>query len=157
MAPHSSTLAWKSPWTEEPGRLQSMGLQRFGHNWATSLYFFSFSSPVWMEGSTSKFPWRVVKYPSWWEPAAYHLPDPYSPVPFPWRCVQGQGSCVQVKSQLQRSPQRRRNIRCWKEQTANGSEPRARGRKQIHNLRKRDSFWKGRWKPHLLGRLEASR
>ena len=37
MAPHSSTLAWKIPWTEEPGRLQSMGLQRVGHNWATSL------------------------------------------------------------------------------------------------------------------------
>ena len=32
MATHSSTLAWKIPWTEEPGRLQSMGLQRFGHN-----------------------------------------------------------------------------------------------------------------------------
>ena len=32
MAPHSSTLAWKILWMEEPGRLQSMGLQRFGHN-----------------------------------------------------------------------------------------------------------------------------
>ena len=31
MATHSSTLAWKMPWTEEPGRLQSMGLQRVGH------------------------------------------------------------------------------------------------------------------------------
>ena len=31
MATHSSTLAWKIPWTEEPGRLQSMGLQRLGH------------------------------------------------------------------------------------------------------------------------------
>ena len=37
MAPHSSTLAWKIPWTEEPGRLQSMGSLRVGHNWATSL------------------------------------------------------------------------------------------------------------------------
>ena len=37
MAPHSSILAWKIPWTEEPGRLQSMGSQRVGHNWATSL------------------------------------------------------------------------------------------------------------------------
>ena len=35
MATRSSTLAWKIPWTEEPGRLQSMGLQRVGHNWAT--------------------------------------------------------------------------------------------------------------------------
>ena len=32
MAIHSSTIAWKMPWTEEPGRLQSMGSQRVGHN-----------------------------------------------------------------------------------------------------------------------------
>ena len=32
MAAHSSTLAWKIPWMEEPGRLQSMGLQRVGHD-----------------------------------------------------------------------------------------------------------------------------
>ena len=37
MAPRSSTLAWKIPWTEEPGRLQSMGLLGVGHNLATSL------------------------------------------------------------------------------------------------------------------------
>ena len=32
MAIHASTIAWKIPWTEEPGRLQSMGLQRVGHD-----------------------------------------------------------------------------------------------------------------------------
>ena len=32
MAIHSSTIAWKMPWTEEPGRLQSMGSQRVGHD-----------------------------------------------------------------------------------------------------------------------------
>ena len=37
MAPHSSTLAWKILWTEEPGRLQSMGSLRVGHDRATSL------------------------------------------------------------------------------------------------------------------------
>ena len=37
MATHSSILAWKIPWTEEHGRLQSMGSQRVGHDWATSL------------------------------------------------------------------------------------------------------------------------
>jgi len=42
MAPHSSTLAWKVPWTEEPGRLQSMGSLRVGHDWATSLSLFTF-------------------------------------------------------------------------------------------------------------------
>ena len=36
MATHSSILAWRIPWTEEPGRLQSMGLQRFRPNWATN-------------------------------------------------------------------------------------------------------------------------
>ena len=36
--PHSSTLAWQIPWAEEPGRLQSMGSQRVGHDWATSLH-----------------------------------------------------------------------------------------------------------------------
>ena len=42
MAPHSSTLAWKIPWMEEPGRLQSMGQRRVRHNWATSLSLFTF-------------------------------------------------------------------------------------------------------------------
>ena len=37
MAPHSCTLAWKIPWTEEPGRLQSLGSLRVRHDWATSL------------------------------------------------------------------------------------------------------------------------
>ena len=41
MAPHSSTLAWKIPRTEEPGRLQSMGSLRVGHDWATSLSLFT--------------------------------------------------------------------------------------------------------------------
>ena len=39
MGKHSSILALELPWTEEPGRLQSMGLQRVGHNWETSLSF----------------------------------------------------------------------------------------------------------------------
>ena len=42
MAPHSSTLAWKIPWTEEPGRLQSMGSLGVRHNWVTSLSPFTF-------------------------------------------------------------------------------------------------------------------
>ena len=42
MAPHSSTLAWKIPWTEEPGRLQFMESLRVGHDRATSLSLFTF-------------------------------------------------------------------------------------------------------------------
>ena len=41
MAPHSSILAWRIPWMEEPGGLQSMGSHRVGHDWATSLHFTS--------------------------------------------------------------------------------------------------------------------
>ena len=42
MASHSSTLAWKIPWMEEPGRLQSMGSLRVRNEWATSLSLFTF-------------------------------------------------------------------------------------------------------------------
>ena len=42
MAPYTSTLAWKIPWMEKPGRLQSMGSLRVGHDWATSLSLFTF-------------------------------------------------------------------------------------------------------------------
>ena len=49
MVTHSSTLAWKIPWTEEAGGLQSMGSQRVGHDWATSLHYFTSKSNVHLE------------------------------------------------------------------------------------------------------------
>ena len=57
MATHSSTLAWKIPWTEEPGGLQSMGLLGVGHDWVTSLPLFTFMH------------WRRK-----WQPAPVFLP-----------------------------------------------------------------------------------
>ena len=51
MAPHSSTLAWKIPWTEEPGGLQSMGSRRVRHDWETS---FSLSLPLAPPGKLRK-------------------------------------------------------------------------------------------------------
>ena len=42
VATHSGILAWRIPWAEEPGELQSMGLQRVGHDQATSLSLFTF-------------------------------------------------------------------------------------------------------------------
>ena len=45
MATHSSILAWRIPWAEEPGGLQFMGSQRVGHDWATSLLHFTSSTP----------------------------------------------------------------------------------------------------------------
>ena len=67
MASHSSTLSWKIPWTEEPGRLQSMGSGRVGHGWATSLLLFTFMH------------WRRK-----WQPTPVFLPGE----------SQGQGSLV---------------------------------------------------------------
>ena len=46
MATHSSILAWRIPWTEEPGRLQSMGLQTIRHDWATNTFTFSDISDI---------------------------------------------------------------------------------------------------------------
>ena len=50
MATHSSILAWSIPWTEEPGRLQSTGTQRFGHNWATN----TITSQSWRQYGTGE-------------------------------------------------------------------------------------------------------
>ena len=46
MATHSSILAWRIPWTEEPGGLQSMGSQRVGRDWATNIFTFTFPSTL---------------------------------------------------------------------------------------------------------------
>ena len=70
MAPHSSTLAWKIPWTEEPGRLQSIGSLMVGHDWATSLSLFTFMH------------WRRK-----WQPTPAFLPGE----------SQGQGSLVSCR------------------------------------------------------------
>ena len=72
MAPHSSTVARKIPWMEEPGRLQSMGSLRVGHDWATSLSLFTFMhwrrkwqpTPVFLPGESHG--WRsLVGYSPW--------------------------------------------------------------------------------------------
>ena len=62
MVTHSSILAWKTPWTEEPGRLQSMGSVRVRHDWATSLSLFTFMhwrrkwqpTPVFLTGESHR-------------------------------------------------------------------------------------------------------
>ena len=60
MAPHSSTLAWKIPWMEEPGGLQSMGSLGVGHNWATSLFTFHFHAlEKEMATHSSVLAWRI--------------------------------------------------------------------------------------------------
>ena len=72
MAPHSSTLALKIPWMEEPGRLQSMGSRRVRHNYATSLSLFTFMhwrrkwqpTPVFLPGE-SQGRWSLVGCRLW--------------------------------------------------------------------------------------------
>ena len=59
MAPNSSTLAWKIPWTEESGRLQSMGSRRVGHDWATSLSFHFHALEKEMATHSSVLAWRI--------------------------------------------------------------------------------------------------
>ena len=49
MATHSSIPAWKIPWTEQPGGLQSTGSQRVGHDWVTSLLLFSNHCRWWLQ------------------------------------------------------------------------------------------------------------
>ena len=71
MAPHSSTLAWKIPWLEKPGGLQSMGSRRVRHGWATSLSLFTFMhwrrqwqpTPVFLPGeSQGRGAWWAAIY-----------------------------------------------------------------------------------------------
>ena len=59
MAPHSSTLAWKLPWTEEPGRLQSMGSPRVRHNFTFTFHFHALEKEMATHSSTSawEIPW----------------------------------------------------------------------------------------------------
>ena len=72
MAPHSSPLAWKIPWTEEPGGLQSMGSLRVRHDWATSLSLFIFMH------------WRRK-----WQPTPVFLPGEFQGAGARWAAIYG--------------------------------------------------------------------
>ena len=66
MATHSSTLAWKIPWTEEPGRLQSMWLQRVGHEWTFLPFLISIKTitdafRLWCWRRLLRVPWTARK------------------------------------------------------------------------------------------------
>ena len=72
MGPHSSTLAWKIPWMEEAGRLQSMGSLKVGHDWVTSLSLFTFMhwrrkwqpTPVFLPGESQGW-WSLLGCRLW--------------------------------------------------------------------------------------------
>ena len=69
MAPHSSTLAWKIPWAEEPGRLQSMGSLGVGHDTTERLHF-HFSLSCIGEGNGKPLQFSCLENPrdggAWW-------------------------------------------------------------------------------------------
>ena len=83
MATHSSTLAWKIPWTEEPGGLQSMGSRRVGDDWMTSISLFTFMH------------WRKE-----WQPTPVFLPGE----------SQGRGSVVAAVSGVAQSRTRLKRL-----------------------------------------------
>ena len=60
MAPHSSILAWRIPWTEEPGGLQSLGQQRVRHNWATITFTLMMRHESWLQDALSLG--RILKF-----------------------------------------------------------------------------------------------
>ena len=63
MATHSSILAWRIPWTEEPGGLQPMGSQWVGHDWATNTHTLS-SSPLFCHRQQETYKRNKVSFPS---------------------------------------------------------------------------------------------
>ena len=96
MAPHSSTLAWKIPRTEEPGRLQSMGLLRVRHDWATSLSLFTFMH------------WRRK-----WQPTPVFLPENPRDGGAWWAAVYGVTQSRTRLKRLSSSSSTRTNLFRW--------------------------------------------
>ena len=84
MATHSSILAWKIPWTEEPGRMQSMGLQTVGHDWATSVSSLFF---WWLCMSPSGLlpPVPAQSWPTEWSWGCFSCIIWWASIPFVWR------------------------------------------------------------------------
>ena len=103
MAPHSSTLAWKIPWTEEPDRLQSMGSQRVGHDWATSLSLLTFRH------------WRTK-----WQPTPVFLPGESQG----WRSLVGchLRGCTEL-DMTEATWQQQQQQHLWEETTGNAEVP----------------------------------
>ena len=81
MATHSSILAWKIPWVEEPGRLQSIASQSVGHDWATNTLLC-----YWLGGKESACQYRKCRFSPWfgkspwrgkWKPTLVFLPGKF--------------------------------------------------------------------------------
>ena len=103
MATHSSTLAWKIPRTKEPGRLQSMGSQRVGHDWATSHTYIT-------ESGNPKMAFRYLFFGklcfSKWAPRSFLFPQTSFALVLTNTC-QASTDWVLLYLQFNRKPQRR--------------------------------------------------
>ena len=73
MATHSSSLAWRIPRTEEPGRLQSTGSQRVGHDWATNTFTFIFTHTPYYIYTDPEGRWGVSFPQEWFMDGVSHL------------------------------------------------------------------------------------
>ena len=88
MATHSGILAWRSPWTEEPGRLQSMGSQRVGYDWATkhsTQLRISANAYLWVVNFSSEMVLVILALaPYSFHPSPHCLPDAHCLSPWPF-------------------------------------------------------------------------
>ena len=101
MAPHSSILAWKIPWTEEPGVIQSMGSHRVGHDWVTNTHkkiILFFSNFCLLPGYQYQFSHSVVSDSLWPHEPQHARPPCPSPAPGVY-----QNSCPLISDAIQPS------------------------------------------------------
>ena len=88
MVTHSTILAWGIPWAEEPGGLQSMGLQRAGYHWTTTFTFLwlilRFGLPWWLVKNLPAMRETWVRSLSWEDPLAWQPTPAFLPGESPW-------------------------------------------------------------------------
>ena len=103
MAPHSSILAWRSPWTEEPGELRFIGLQTVRHDWATKLFTFFRAAHSLQESQPGSYPVRNSSCP--WETLRVQTTGSWSPTGCAINITKkmwyrDQGSLIQSKTSI---------------------------------------------------------
>ena len=113
MTPHFSTLSWKIPWMEEPGRLQSMGLLRVRYYWATSLSFFTFMH------------WRRK-----WQPTPVFLPENPRDGGTWWASISG---VAQSRTRLKQLSRQQNGLLMGFPGDASGKEPACQSRRHMRH------------------------
>ena len=132
MAPHSSTLAWRVPWMEEPGGPQPMGSLRVGHDWATSLSLFPFMH------------WRRK-----WQPTPVFLPGESQGWGAWWAAVYG---VAQSRTRLKRLSSSGSSVCMWPSLKGCGCKEGTCSGYRFPHLKPRlaESAQSVQWRPHRL-------